>query len=216
MSNVSRHMRTVRLHLTSQDESEHHEVVLLFEQPQLMALTQFLANCDRLARARIFCSGFPTVSNVSMTATEGMIIKVSDFDYGEVCELLHLARPIFLTQEPASFENTQAIFGRQSRGNALRRHLRYLRELYERGDYQPYFQVSIGDTPLFHETAVRAWLNGVEYHQDKDKAAVVASLEQSLTTNGARGVFVAQLSGRIRATFLLAELARLVVSKDDG
>ena len=205
-------MHTVRLHLTSLEGSEHHEVVLVFDQPQVAVLTQFLANCDRLARARILRTGLPTVSHVSMTATEGLTINVSDFDYGEVCELLHLARPIFLSQEPASFENTQAIFGRQSRGNALRRHLRYLRELYERGDYQPYFQVSIGGTPLFHETMVRAWLNGVEYHQDKDKSAVVASLERSLNANGARGVFVAQLSGRIRAIFMLAQLARLSIS----
>jgi hypothetical protein len=207
-------MRTVRLHLISQDNSEHHEVILNFEQSQLLMLDKFLANCDRLARAKLVRSGLPSVTKVCWTGTEGMTIKVSDFDYGDACELLHLARPFFLSQEPASFENVTAVFGRQCRGNALRRHLRYLCELYKRGDYQPYFQVSIGGTPLFHETTIRAWLNGAEYHQDEDKAALVAALEQSLTTNVARGVFIAQLSGRIRAIFLLAQLAKLAVSND--
>lgn len=209
-------MRTIRLHLTPEDESEHHDLELSFEQHEVELLAKYLANCDRLEQAKIFQVGFPTVRNISWTNTEGMKFEVADFDYSHVCELLHLARPIFLSKEPASFEKTQAVFGKKSEGSALSRHLKFLRDTYERGDYQPYFQVTIHDTPLFHDTTLKAWLNGIEYHQDKDKAAVVASLEKVLTAKVARGVFISQLSGRIRATHMLAQLAKFVVSESQN
>lgn len=209
-------MRNIRLRLTSEDESESHTLDLDFEQPAIDLLTSYLANCERLKKAKLLAVGFPTVRQIGWTNAEGMKVEISDFDYGHVCELLHLARPIFLSKEPASFEKAQSVFGKRAKGTALARHLRYVRETYERGDYQPYFQVTINGTPLFHDTTVKAWLNGVEYHQDKDKVMVVASLERSLTTNVARGAFISQLSGRIRASYMLEHLAKLAVLRLTG
>jgi len=86
-----------------------------------------------------------------------------------------------------------------------------VRSVYEQGEYQPYFQVSIGGTPLFHESTTGAWLNGVEYHQDAEKAVLVERLERELGTNVALGIFVSQLSGRIKATRRLANVVQLIL-----
>ncbi|MBS1154896.1 MAG: hypothetical protein H6R07_820 [Proteobacteria bacterium] len=205
-------MKTVRLRLSSEDESEIHTVEISFEEREVALLGKYVANCDRLQRAAIFAAGFPVVKNFTWTQTEGSKFNISPIDYGQVCELLHLARPFFLSKEDASFEKILEVFKGKSEGTALVRHLGYLRDSYDRGDYQPYFQISINETPLFDDATIKIWLNGAEYHQDKNKATVVAALEAALTTDVARGIFVSQLSGRIRATFMLGHLARLVAS----
>lgn len=208
-------MKEVTLQATSEDESESETICLAFDDSDLDSLQLYLDNCTRLEAAQIFKKKFPDVSNIKLTAEEGMAFEVSEFEYSHVCELLHLARPIFLSKEPASFKKTQAIFGKRAKNTALAKHLKLLRNTYERGDYQPYFQITIGDTPLFHDETVKLWLNGVEYHQDSEKAAIVKELEKSLSESTARGIFISQLSGRIRATFMLAHLAKLVIDKNE-
>lgn len=205
-------MTTIRLHATSEDESESHDLELTFDDADVLILSKYLENYERMLRGRVFEVGFPTVKNIKWTPESGMVFEVSDFEYGHICELLHLARPLFLALEPASFEKTQAVIGKRSKGTVLTKHLKHIREVYERGDYQPYFQVRVNGTPLFNDETLKAWLNGVEYHQDSEKADFVASLEKSLGADIARGIFVAQLSGRLRAAKMLAYLCNLVVT----
>jgi hypothetical protein len=92
---------------------------------------------------------------------------------------------------------------KQCDSKLFRKHLKNLWAIYETGDYGRYFQMRINDVPLFSDKAVKAWLNGVEYHQDEEKAAVVASIEKALSEETTRGVFAATICGRIRALFLL-------------
>jgi len=209
-------MKEVTLKATSEDESESETIRLTFDNSELNFLQLYLDNCTRLEAAQIFKNKFPSVKNIKWTAEDGMTFEVSDLKYSHVCELLHLARPIFLSKEPASFEKKQAIFGKKAKNTALAKHLKFLRNTYEKCDYQPYFQITIGDTLLFHDETVKLWLNGVEYHQDAEKAAIVKELEKSLSESTARRIFVSQLSGRVRATFMLAHLAKLVVDKSEG
>lgn len=205
-------MKTITRRLTSEDESEVHSIPLSFHEQELSLVGKYVTNCDRLEAAAIFKAGFPVLKKFTWTATEGSKFIISPFGYGHVCELLHLARPFFLAKEDTSFEKILAVFSGKSDGTALTKHLNYLRDLYERGDYQPYFQISISETPLFNDATSKIWLNGAEYHQDKNKAVVVTELESALTTDVARGIFVAQLSGRIKAIFALGHLSKLVSS----
>jgi hypothetical protein len=57
----------------------------------------------------------------------------------------------------------------------------------------------IDGAKLFHESTLKAWLNGVEYHQDQEKREQIQKLEAALSPQAARGIFVSQLSGRILA-----------------
>ncbi|KAB7627749.1 hypothetical protein [Alkalilimnicola sp. S0819] len=203
-------MTVVKLNAVPEDGSPSEQLTLVFEDDESALLRQFIRNCDRLRGARIL-SDFPTIKNIRWKAESGLSLEISDFAYGDVCALLHLARPIFLAREPASFEKTCALFGRKGRGTSLARHIKTIRQVYEHGDYQPYFQISVNGVPLFDDSSLKSWLNGVEYHQDEDKAELVGQLERALSQEAVRGVFVSQLSGRIRATLMLEHLAHLIL-----
>ncbi len=63
--------------------------------------------------------------------------------------------------------------GKKGKGTVLAKHLKSLRNLYVRGEYQPYFQFAVNNTPLFHDETLKLWLNGAEYHQDKEKKSTL-------------------------------------------
>ena len=91
-----------------------------------------------------------------------------------------MARPLILTNEPASFDRIRGLLGRQFAHPTIREHLRELNERYRAGHYQPYFQIHVGETPLFDDTTFNAWLNGTQYHRDIDKRMMIRELEEGL------------------------------------
>ena len=42
------------------------------------------------------------------------------------------------------------------------------REVFQKGGYEAYFQISVGNQPLFDESTFKLWLNGQQYHTDKE------------------------------------------------
>lgn len=207
-------MKVVKLIAVPENGSPSEQLTLTFDDCEKDLLDQFLCNCNRLHNARIL-NDFPTIKKIRWAEESGLSLEISEFSYADACELLHLARPIFLVREPASFENTCALFGKKGRGTAMARQIKTIRQIYDRGDYQPYFQIAVNNVPLFSDNSLQLWLNGVEYHQDKDKAKLVGKLERALSRDTVRGVFLSQLSGRIRGTFMLEHLARLVLESTE-
>ncbi|MDT4969544.1 MAG: hypothetical protein QOJ64_4281 [Acidobacteriota bacterium] len=206
-------MHAVKLKAISEDGGSEEIVDLVFDDRELAALKMYLENFERFKAARLIQNGIPELKKISMVRETGLSFEFTQFDYNDVYELLHLARPIFLGREPASFEKTCAILGRRGKGTVVSQHLRNLRGLYEKGEYRTIFQVQIGSTPLFHEKTLRDWLYGVEYHQDLDKRERIKELENALGQESLKGVFVSQLSGRIKATIMVADLVYLIVNR---
>jgi hypothetical protein len=237
-------MKTVKLNIISHDEEEEQELTLNFEAQELETLKQYIKNCEKLRGAPLL-KDFPTVTKIKLDFIEGSTtFEVSDFQYEQVYDLLHRARLIFLQKEPASFKQVKAIFGKKSKDTNLAKLLKRVGSDYDKGEYQPYFQVYIdedyqsaiarqkewlhqetdtlinntssGDNksgvPLFHDKTLDAWLNGSEYHQDKNKAEIVKRIENNLTQETARAIFVSQLSGRLKAVFELEKLSQLVLN----
>lgn len=165
--------------------------------------------CERLSRAAIFATGFPFVKNISMDKSRGMTITVSEFKESEVSEFLHIARPLILDTEPASFKTTLSIYRRAFKGTEFDGQVKYLFNLYLKGDYSSYFQFSTAGLDVFSDKMTQIWLNGGEYHQDEDKIKLVKQVESMLSEQSARGLFIAQLSGRVKA---IDKLHSMVVS----
>jgi hypothetical protein len=209
-------MRTVKLKAIDEDSGLEEEIELSFDKTEIEKLELFMVNFERFQSARFIENGIPIIKHITWKTEEGLSFELTEFEYREVYELLHLARPIFLKSEPASFDKTCSIFGKKGKGTALAAHLKSIRRLYEKGEYQPYFQISINDYPLFHENTIMVWLNGMEYHQDEEKREKIKEIESALTKDLARMIFVSQLSGRIKATFMLAHIVSLVLEKHEA
>jgi hypothetical protein len=237
-------MKTVKLKIRSHDGKEEEELTLNFDAQEVETLRRYIENCKRLRGAPLL-QNFPAVKKINFNLDEGSRkFEISEFQYEQVYDLLHRARPIFLHREPASFNKVKAIFGKKSKNTNLAKILKKVVLDYDKGEYQQYFQLYVGKLPesarakpeewlnqdlnlitsktasetqtyvypLFHENTLDAWLNGIEYHQDKDKAEIVKRIEESLTQETARGIFVSQMSGRLKAILWLEELSQFILN----
>jgi len=202
-------MKKVKLKAILKDKISVDNIELTFENEDLDVLRLYKTNYDRLLSAKLLNEGLPSITKISWNAKSGSKFKFSKFDYQDVFELLHLARPFFLSKEPASFEKTCAIFGKRGKGTSLTDHIKYIRYLYENGEYFSLFQIEIDEIPLFSDDTLKLWLNGIEYHQDKEKRDVYAKLEKALGVETTKAIFVSQLSGRIKSLHMLGHLVNL-------
>jgi hypothetical protein len=210
-------MKTVKLLARSEeDETVEQPLELSFEDAEIEQLRLFMQNFERFKDADLIQKGIPELKNMGWDETKGLYFEFTEFDYKDVYELLHLARPVFLAKEPASFERTCAILGKRGKGTVLTSTLKLIRTAYEKGDYQSLFQVTLDGAKLFHESTLKAWLNGVEYHQDQEKREQIQKLEAALSPQAARGIFVSQLSGRIHAIFEIAHIIALIIKRIDA
>jgi hypothetical protein len=122
-----------------------------------------------------------------------------------------VARAVFLAKEPSSFEKAAGIIGKRAANTVIARYLKTIHRIYREGPFQRYFQVTVSGTEVFHESTLLYWLNGVEYHQDLEKAAIVEKLKAALSPDGAQQAFVAQLQGRIEAVARLDRIAAIAL-----
>lgn len=212
-------------------------VDLTFDDNDLVLFTLFTENFNRLKTSRMIENDkIPVLEKISASSEQYLEIVFSDFEYQDVYELLHLLRPFILDKEPASFKKIYSIFEKKAEKTPLTSVLESIKNQYDKGDYQPYFQLThieysfpddneikdLSDEEiidlmfelesqessinLFDNTTLLKWLNGMEYHQDKEKQKNVKQLDKALGKKTMRGVFICQLAGKIRAISKLAYL----------
>lgn len=140
-----------------------------------------------------------------------MQIEAEPFEDELISSFLHKLRPIFLSEEPASFERISGLIGRAFSNKAMKRHLKAIWNSFESSSFSAYVQISIGDVPVFDQDTTKKWLNAFEYHQDPDKREVLKSIENQFGRKGARVVFIQQLAERIEGIYRLQDLARYII-----
>ncbi|MBN1907864.1 MAG: hypothetical protein JW927_22500 [Deltaproteobacteria bacterium] len=205
-------MKKVKLKATLKDKVTVEIIELCFDDNDLEMLRLFSENYNRLLSAQLIKNGLPSITKMGWNAKTGSKFEFTDFKNQDVFELLHLSRPFFLYKEPASFDKICAVFGKRGKGTSLTGHLKNIRSLYENGEYLPFFQIEIDNIPLFNNDTLKVWLNGIEYHQDKEKKEIYRKLEKALGSDTARAIFVSQLSGRIKAIHMLAYLVNPITA----
>jgi len=198
-------MKTEKLGIRSQDGSIDEEILLSFDDKELEVLARYKENLERLKEASIL-KNMPHITSFRYNVEEGMKYEYLEFNTEDVSALLHLARPFLLDEERASFKKTLDIFGKKGKGTNLNVHLKAITGRYEKGTYQPYFQISVKGIPLFTEKTLKSWLYGIEYHQDREKRELVKELEEVLGEKDSRAFFLSQLLGKMEAIFLLGHL----------
>jgi len=230
-------MKKVIIKVIQNDSGLEETLELIFNNHELELLDLFQENVKRLKSAKLLENNrVPIFKGFSWSEENGVVFSFSDFDYQNVYELLHLLRPFLLDNEPASFSKIYSTFKNKAKRTLLTPALKNIKLLYEKGEYQPFFQMSMTTNNLeeelkacfnsiylgiesdqekgrrinlFDEETLKAWLYGMEYHQDKDKRLMIKNLEKSLGEDVVKSIFVSQLSGKIKAIYKFSDLAQL-------
>ncbi|MBO9488830.1 hypothetical protein J7384_00480 [Endozoicomonas sp. G2_1] len=204
-------MKQFKLQASNEQDEHLGEIIVDITEDESFVLSEYLENYNKLLKCKILESPFPMIEEFSFK-NGSLSIKVTEFEYRDLYELLHLSRPLFLKKEPASFEKVCNIFGKKFARTVFAKHIKDVRLLFRHGEHRQFMQFSINGINLFDEKIIDQWLNGMEYHHDPEKKQFIKELESTLGEEVAVGVFVSILKGRLRALGHIAHLAKTCTS----
>jgi len=205
-------MKTVHLTVRNEEGKEVGRIEGAFADSDLATLRGFLALVGRVNDSSLLARGMPGMSGLRFDE-DGFHLTAKPYSNAELHELLHVLRPLILDDEKHSYGRISGLLKRVFRDEQFKKHLRGFQRIYDHGEMSLYMQVTIGDSKLFDKSVLHTWLNGKQYHTDTEKAEAWEKFEQSLSTENARALLIAQLQGKVKALFHLAYLAQLVLNK---
>lgn len=188
-----------------------------FDHPELVQLSEYVQFVDRVFDTALLRRGMPAITNMSWDASDGVMKwTCPPYKNSELHELLHVLRPLILVKETTSFERICGLLGRKFNNTTFRGYLKTQRTIFEDGELKLYMQVSLNNQPLFEDSTLKLWLNGEQYHTDKEKAAIWKDIEHGLTEENARALVINQLNSKVKALANLQHIAKLVLERVDA
>jgi hypothetical protein len=189
------------------------EITTDFNVDELKLLSSFSDFVERIRASTFLTIGIPAISNIRWNEKEGLRFDCSPYEDSHMFELLHVLRPLILEKESASFSSILALLSKKFPSKNFKNHVRRIREVFEKGEYEAYFQISVGSQPLFDESTFKLWLNSQQYHTDKEKNIAWKRLEESLQSENARGYLITQIQGKVKAIFNLQYIVLMILRK---
>ena len=209
-------MNTVTLCLFDSEDNVAATINAEFESEDLAQLRKFSGLMLRVKETALLARGFAGITNMKWAADAGMVFTCAPYTNPELYELLHVLRPVMLEEESASFHKILALLGRRFKDKTFAQHQRALRHIFEEGELSSYMQISVGGQKLLHNSILRLWLNGTQYHSDQEKQDSWKALEAALTESNARALAIELVHSRVKAILLLDHIVGLVLSKHDA
>lgn len=205
-------MKEIKM-MMSFDDEEPTELVAVFSDDEIALLKQYCEHSARLRSTTIVKEGLS--SEVKMAGVDGDAPQVQtsrgELDFELIGSFLHHLRPLYLSEDPASFDNVAGRIGRRFANEAMKRHLKAIRSVKENSPYNGFGQFTIADVPLWDNETLKKWLYAFEYHQNPEKKEYLRDLQTNLSQDGIRIVFVQQLRQQASAYFHLEALARFII-----
>ena len=204
-------MKHLHLELPSEDsEIDAFDIAVDFAEGELKLLSQYRDLTQRVRDCTLLQRGMSGFQGLSFDQA-GLSIRAGTCSKPELHELLHVLRPVTLQNERASFGNVTGILLNRIAEEHAQRFLQLNQHAFQHGEMSLFFQVSVGDKPLFHESLLRTWLNGTQYHTDTNKAADWAALEAALGEPSAQAVVMSQLRSKVVAILNIDYIANQVL-----
>jgi hypothetical protein len=185
-----------------------------FSDGEYAMLQAYLQQYDEFAASKPGREGLPCHLGIKARQGEPVVVETELPDRDTLSILLHRLRPFILKNEPASFESVAAMIGKVVPNIHIRRLLREERRLYDGRQSQELMRLQANDVTLNSERVLYDWLNSHEYHRDPDKRGAIEALFSGLPGDLARAVLVSRLIDKANAIGHLAQLVKLLTTKD--
>ncbi len=178
----------------------------------VVTLSEFLREAEELRLTIERQGGFGASLKFSWKHGEALSIAGTEPSADQRAIVLYRLRPFLLQNEPLNFHVVRGIIARSSESEALHGLLRKEKERFSGRLFQQQVQISIDSLILNSEAALGLWLNGYEYHRDKDKAIELVKRHDPTPVDSSRPIFIFLLQEKVLAIFNVARIAHRLLS----
>lgn len=148
---------------------------------------------------------------------QGMITNSGSLPSDEqFAALLHRMRPFYLNKEPTNFNTVTNSISQHVLQPAFVGFFRDLKQKYRGQPLRELFQVMGAGRLLNSEGFLDDYLNGIEYHRDKNRQEEIQKVAQFFTIEAQRVFVVLLLMMRVCAISELAAFLALCLQRENG
>lgn len=181
-------------------------------------LLDFASYADELETTEFLRAGINDHCEITV---DGSIRVTRDLPpASQLRELLHVLRPLILQGEPTSYVRVVGILGKRIDHHLWRGFIKGYARSFRADNSQEFFTAKVGNLVLNSEEALDLWLNGYQYHRDRDKRDRLAASVGSEVTDVSRALFVDLLGAKVEAMLEVRDLVRWLergsVSETEG
>lgn len=171
-------------------------------------LVDFATYADQLEMTEFVRAGITDHCEIMV---DGSIRVTRDLPpVSHVRELLHMLRPLILQNEPTFYARVVGILGKRIDHQLWRGFIKGYARSFRADNSQEFFTAKIGNLVLNSEEALDLWLNGYEYHRDKEKRDRLSASIGSEVTEVSRALFVDLLGAKVEAMLEVRDLVRWI------
>jgi len=154
-------------------------------------------------------------SSLRIEGTPASKVKVSTElpDWEEVMAFLHRFRPILLQSESTNFYKICSLLSKEVANPDFRGMLDLQRDFFSGKHVREQFKLQSDDVLINSEQVLHNWLNGYEYHRDKEKREFIQSLHGMLPLDASKVIFIGLLTAKVQAVNNVAGLVNVLIGK---
>ncbi len=210
-------MRTVDLSLPIGPQGQIFRLRFGIDIPpeEIATLVKYKEHMSRVRKTTILSKGMCGLDGLSLSEERGFEIRTANWSDAELDQFLHVMRLVTLEKEPASYPKVSKILYNRFPFENVQGFIAECNQAYAHGEASIYMQVRIDEQPLFDQSILKLWLNGIEYHADPKKEMLWKQLEASISAPSARALVLAQLHSKTLALLNLDYIAAQVISGEE-
>lgn len=173
-----------------------------FTAPESEQLRAFIREVRTVENTRFVSGGMCHAWSLQSDGSGGLVSPVLPPE-ADMAEFLYRLRPIILDDEPTSFAKASSLLGAQFEHPYFRRKLKRLGQHFRAISAQRYFRIYSNDVLINCEATLKLWLNGFEYHRDRDKAQLISDVSSGLPFEIQKAIYLDLLSLKTNAAVSL-------------
>lgn len=208
--------REYKLTLSVKDTNETISLEGQVEADDWNRLEEFVEYADALLSTTYAQNGMQSSFKISWDRETGMTFSTQLPPWDDVIVFLHKYRPIGLQSESTYFYKVCNILSKELEHPYFRNMIQQQRDIFSGKTLQTRYKIKINDIVLNSEKALYDWLNAYEYHRNKEKQALIDSLNSMLPSDTTKAIFLGVLAEKASAIHDITVLTKVLLGKQKG
>lgn len=208
--------REYKLTLSVKNTNETLTLEGQFDLDDWNRLEDFVEYADDLLKTPYFQNGMQSSFKISWDHESGMSFHTQLPPWGDVIEFLHMYRPLGLKSESTYFYDICNILSKELAHPYFRNMIKQQRDVFSGKTLQTQYQIKVNDIVLNSEKVLYDWLNAYEYHRNKEKRALINSLNSMLPSDTTKAIFLGMLAEKASAIHDITVFTRVILGKQKG
>ncbi len=179
-------------------------------------LEDFVEYADALLRTTYIQDGMHSAFTMRWDHKLGMTFDTQLPAWDSVIVFLHKFRPLGLKSESTYFYKICNVLTKELTHPYIRNMVQQQRDVFSGKTLQTHYVIKVNDIVVNSENILYDWLNGYEYHRNKEKQVLIESLSSMLPDDIMKSIFLSLLNEKAVAIHKVTSFTKILLGQQSS